>query len=480
MPAADASASYIAHAPLRFCDSTRTAYVVASGGSAATARLDAIDPAATIAVCNAFELVPNAAVIYAADLDWYHVHRGRLAGFAGERWCARLDYVPRLLSGQADEVQKRDALIRELRLQAMRGHVEDGLSRTPGVIHWGAGAGRNSALQAMALAWQWGARQIVLIGVDLGGTRFFGEHPPELGAARSDFAAHKASIERLVRDLVADGVAVVNLSPVSRIAGAVHPLQDVAPRNVQCMAVVDARRRYSGHRLARAFALGSGGGVSLGPQLRADCELFLFGDPELWPALQAARALGRTWYYADHGYIGRPAYFRITRNAYQHDGTSGRADFARLRALNVSPLPWRRAGRTVLLCPPDQAFTQLFGFDAATWRVQALAELQRHTDRPVVVRERACERPLAADLADAFVLVTWCSNAAVDALLAGVPVICTGQSAASPMGRARLADVESPIYPDNRHEWAARLAANQWTLNEIAAGDAWRHLQECA
>ncbi|MEQ8504625.1 MAG: hypothetical protein RIB80_04815 [Rhodospirillales bacterium] len=74
-------------------------------------------------------------------------------------------------------------------------------------------------------------------------------------------------------------------------------------------------------------------------------------------------------------------------------------------------------------------------------------------------------------------MVTWTSNAAVDALLAGVPVFCTGDCAASVMGRSDPINIEYPYYPDNRYEWAATLAANQWTLDEIASGMMWAALE---
>src|SRR5690606_3282119 len=78
--------------PLRFCDDTRTAYIVAGGESILDAPLERLPPRATIAVTDAWRLVPDAAVLYAADLEWYYVHREDIArGFAGERWCAYLN-----------------------------------------------------------------------------------------------------------------------------------------------------------------------------------------------------------------------------------------------------------------------------------------------------------------------------------------------------------------------------------------------------
>jgi hypothetical protein len=72
--------------------------------------------------------------------------------------------------------------------------------------------------------------------------------------------------------------------------------------------------------------------------------------------------------------------------------------------------------------------------------------------------------------------VCWTSNAAVDAVLAGVPVFCTSPCAAYRMGHADLSKIETPHFPPDREQWAWSLAANQWTLREMASGQCWREL----
>src|SRR3546814_146351 len=113
------------------------------------------------------------------------------------------------------------------------------------------------------------------------------------------------------------------------------------------------------------------------------------------------------------------------------------------------------------------------------WLKRVVGELRLHTDRPIVVRtkpRRAAHTPLSADLRDCWALVTFMSNSAVEAVLAGVPVFCTGTCAASRMGLSDLARIESPAYPGGRAQWAWNLAANQWTLDEMRAGEAWKVL----
>ena len=192
--------------------------------------------------------------------------------------------------------------------------------------------------------------------------------------------------------------------------------------------------------------------------------------------MRAAQTQGRDWYYGDHGYFGRFKFYRCTRNAYQHDGT-GNADGARFRQFNIEVKPWQAGGRHVLLCPPDIPFARLMGFDGDDWLARALADLARFTDRPVRVRDRNTRAPLAADLRGAWALVTYVSNAAVEAVLAGVPVFCIGDCAASVMGLSDVSKIEAPARPDTRKQWAWNLAANQWTLDEMRRGDLWRAIE---
>lgn len=233
-----------------------------------------------------------------------------------------------------------------------------------------------------------------------------------------------------------------------------------------------------------AFAAGCGGAIEDviegGGAVLRDGPVALFGSPRLWPLLTRARAEGRTWWYGDKAYLGREAYYRITRDAFQHDG-SGQAGPERFRRTGWRVRPWRSGGGHVLVCPPSEAFQRLMG--TGGWLPATLATLARHTDRPIRVRAKPPHHlrdrdPLAPHLEGAHAVVTFMSNAAVEAVLAGIPVFVTGRCAASAMGLADLALIESPLRPDGREQWAWNLAANQWTLPEIRAGLAWRMLQE--
>lgn len=204
------------------------------------------------------------------------------------------------------------------------------------------------------------------------------------------------------------------------------------------------------------------------------------------------------YWYIDNPYFGRGDCFRVTADAKQHRGLDGPQALERFLAFGVPILPWRRRGRHVLVTTQSEWWYRLHDTTLDAWLTETVAALRAATDRPIVVRykpkaqltdlpnvasarevEQAPEgRPLAADLADAWCLVTHSSNTAVEAVLDGVPVFTTsGDCAARSMGSGDLGRVEDPPMPDGRVAWAARLAANQWTLDEIRDGNCWRSLR---
>lgn len=240
-----------------------------------------------------------------------------------------------------------------------------------------------------------------------------------------------------------------------------------------------ARGERTSPKWCAAFAAGCGGDMATDGKLRPG-PVALFGSPKLWPPLLQAQAEGRDWYYGDHGFFGRGTYYRIAKNAYQHDGApdGDEVDYARLERLQLAIAPWQKSGRHVLVCPPDERFAKLHGFKAAIWTKNVIETLKRHTDRPIILRPRLGTRaPLAVALSDCWALVTYSSNAAVEAVLAGVPVFCTARCGASYMARTDLSRIEDPLMLEGREKWAATLAANQWTLEEIEAGMAWERLR---
>lgn len=248
---------------------------------------------------------------------------------------------------------------------------------------------------------------------------------------------------------------------------------------VTCYPVAGKKKAVA---ICQAFADGCGGQVVTDGVLR-DGPAFFFGvDPSnehIWKAVRADQR--RDYYYGDNAYFDscRGDYFRVTANRLQHSGT-GPSDGKRFASLGIQIAPWRTGGQYVLLCPQSDQFMRVVAGMRGDWTRMTIEGVQNFTDQPLRVREWNRDKAklaasLPEDLAEATALVTWSSAAAVTALLAGVPVCCTGPCAASVMG-GDLADIDDLPRPE-RLLWAGVLADNQWTLDEMRSGKTWAALQ---
>lgn len=236
-------------------------------------------------------------------------------------------------------------------------------------------------------------------------------------------------------------------------------------------------------RWAEAFAAGYGGrAVPISTTLQRG-PFAAFCTPPTWPLLKQAQDEGRDWYYGDHGLFSRGKYYRVTKNAYQPSGI-GSGCPTRFAKLGV-PLArqWKKDGSTVVVCPNSPVYMRHYtGEDPENWVSEVVSRLMALTDRRVVVRWKTDvkERPLSVDLQTAWMVVTFSSASAVEALASGIP-ICTLAPWASTasMGITDLSRVERPYYPDlaERDRFLFNLANQQFTLDEMRQGLAWHSLE---
>lgn len=229
--------------------------------------------------------------------------------------------------------------------------------------------------------------------------------------------------------------------------------------------------------VSKAFATGCAG--QLVPPIKlfdddAVCYGILRGCGDV---IKQCQWVGRTFFHIDHGYFQRghyDGYYRVTRNAFQCSGLGNRPS-DRLDKLNVDMKPWRKDGDHIVVIPLTGAFGAFLGIDPDKWVQAVVSEIARYTDRPVIVKSKD-GAPLRDALRNAHCLVTHSSNAAVDALLEGLPVVTLGPSACHPLS-TQLPQIEFPVYGDRR-QWAQNLAYGQFTLDEMRSGMAWEILHE--
>lgn len=161
-----------------------------------------LDPAKcrgfVIAVNDAYRLLPDADILYACDARWWDYHNPQ---FKGQKWSSH-NPSPRINDNKADAARKHG-------LHLVPGFDGEGFKLDFG-IHYGS----NSGFQAVNLAIALGARRIRLVGFDMHGRHFFGDHPKELG--NPDFPTFIAAFERAA-ELLPSHIEIVNCTPDSAL-----------------------------------------------------------------------------------------------------------------------------------------------------------------------------------------------------------------------------------------------------------------------
>ena len=236
-----------------------------------------------------------------------------------------------------------------------------------------------------------------------------------------------------------------------------------------------------------AFAAGSGAEITTRLDYRPERDAVFYGVDRatfgLWNDLRADR--GR-YYYIDNGYFrGRSAggdYLRISYCRPQHDG-NGISDGKRWAALGFKFAPWRAAGKHILVACQTSWWHERHGEALDDWVRGVKLALARHSDRPVVVRQKPIhgrkEPPLEVQLKNCHAVIVHTSMVGAEALLAGVPVFSTYEdSCFVHVGQILLSEIERPRMTVDREHWARVLADNQWDLSELRSGKCWEMLNK--
>lgn len=202
----------------------------------------------------------------------------------------------------------------------------------------------------------------------------------------------------------------------------------------------------------------------------------------------AFEAAGARVVVCENGYIGPT----VAMSLGYHNGR-GRHRVGgpeRFQALGIDFKPWRKDGRHILIC--GQRGIGYGGVDQAeAWAADVIKRLSGITPRPILFRPHPagqrrprftnaetvdCRQPLAEQLRDCWAVVVWTSNSATSALIAGIPVFYDGPALITMKAATKgVALIDTPPMPE-REPAFVDLAWGQWTLDEIAAGSAFRHL----
>lgn len=152
----------------------------------------------TIVVNTTYQIALWADLLWACDKPWWDSYYSKVRGslFSGELW-----------------TQDEEAA-RVYGLRFIRSVDDPGLGRRPGLIH----QGKNGGYQAVNLAVQAGARRVILLGFDMKGGHWHGDHPLPLSNPKPYlYAMWRKNFARMAIDLATDGVDVVNCTPGSAL-----------------------------------------------------------------------------------------------------------------------------------------------------------------------------------------------------------------------------------------------------------------------
>jgi hypothetical protein len=200
------------------------------------------------------------------------------------------------------------------------------------------------------------------------------------------------------------------------------------------------------------------------------------------------------FFYMDSGYFGnyrssrnpeaKKLYHRIVPNGLQHNEIIERpADRFERLGLKIKK-PVKRKGKAVLLALPSAKPCKFYDIDLKKWTADTIAEIKKHTDRPIIVREKPKQRServnnsIYQDFENAHVLITYNSIAAVESVLCGIPAITLAPTAADPVCDKDIDKIENPTlqHIDKLTAWAHHLAYGQFHYQELVNGYAYKML----
>lgn len=172
-----------------------TVAILASGASMSREVADAVvGRVPTIVINNTFELAPEADLLYGCDAKMWQHYEGALA-FRG----LKVTIDPSLSA-------------RSVKLLHNSG--QSGYDPDPANLR----TGLNSGFQALQLAVHAGASRILLLGFDMHGSHWFGDHPAGLQDSDANvFARFIAEFDAVAPTYAELGVDVVNCTPGSAL-----------------------------------------------------------------------------------------------------------------------------------------------------------------------------------------------------------------------------------------------------------------------
>jgi hypothetical protein len=192
---------------------------------------------------------------------------------------------------------------------------------------------------------------------------------------------------------------------------------------------------------------------------------------------------GTTWKVGLNG-VNRDGYFAPKLNSSN-----------RRISLGLELEPWKtNPDGSILICTQHNKSQQWQDMPSvATWVIDTISQIRQHTNRHVIIRahprcplpyieyefrnvSRQVPKKLSGTYDDfdytfenAWAVVNWSSNPAVQAVIKGIPVFVGPSSLAYEVGNTDFTTINNPLTPD-RIQWLNDYAHTEYTVEEIAQG----------
>lgn len=184
---------------------------------------------------------------------------------------------------------------------------------------------------------------------------------------------------------------------------------------------------------------------------------------------------GHDYLHLDRGYI-KPdhfsGYYRISLNDTQAHYKDINLPQDRAKKLNVQVRDWQdNENGLVLIIPPTEAMEIFYGIDAKKWIDTTIKKLN---GRPHKVRTKEDHASIQDDFKISKCVITFNSNAALEAVLFGIPAIATSQhSVVRDWNNLNMNDINDCYDKSvglDRNKLLNFVAYHQFTLDEIEKG----------